>query len=593
MDCVWIVCDFFLAAISSSPSTKNPKCYICNKFFHFSQRKSKNQQGQWYHHRCLALEKEQLGEYNHNHHKSLLVSFIPSSPSSLLTQNPNKKVNFQQELTKLVQMPDENIREQKDYNELGSSQRNLRRNLGKEVLHKLKLPLSAMKSSSVSTNDSLKITTRSRKRMRNINNINLPTERTIKKQRLSNAQEKGLESSSLTMTNFNNYQGAFFTDPIKLINSTCNSSSSLTIGGDKGGDMCHKQDVLKIGVTYINKNNKNDFLPLIFINGIKDDFQSLKKINKENGIIFKGESENYNSLWELFDSLNNYEKFLNGDLVFESNVLGLGGTSSHHFCPICTISKYQLKTIYNKKSNNNNDHSNTFHYRESDKDWLLSKIFVPYITVAPLKLINIPATHIVPAPLHVLLGLAGYMLESMEKITGQDIFEPIMNSIKQVHEKPAGLSDLFKLNGNEINKWIKRKKGEELISNYQKKFTNPVNIHRLHTMNEWIKQLQHYLLTNEKFTPIMKRSFDQFVKEIQSQWTDIVGRAPVPKLHILTHCVEFAQRHNHLGRYSESRLESSHYTVNNLRQNHFANLSSNEKEKLRKCLVFIGEFQLV
>ena len=157
MDCVWIVCVLFGTALHSNSSTKAPKCCICNKSFQFRQKKSKNKEGKWYHHRCLALEKERLGEYNHNHHKSPLVSSIPSSPPSLLPKNPNKKVNFQQELTKLTQIPDENIREQKDYDELGPSQRKLRRNLGKEVLNKLKLPLTAIKNPSVSANDSLQI----------------------------------------------------------------------------------------------------------------------------------------------------------------------------------------------------------------------------------------------------------------------------------------------------------------------------------------------------------------------------------------------------------------------------------------------------
>ena len=125
MNCVWTVCGlcaiFILPHRAPIANSSSRNCYICNKQARSSEKRAKNKEGKWYHKSCFISDKRETGEYKPRPHNPPLVSSIPSSPPPLLPQNPAKKVNFQQELTKLIQMPDENIRKQKDYDELGPS----------------------------------------------------------------------------------------------------------------------------------------------------------------------------------------------------------------------------------------------------------------------------------------------------------------------------------------------------------------------------------------------------------------------------------------------------------------------------------------
>ena len=59
---------------------------------------------------------------------------------------------------------------------------------------------------------------------------------------------------------------------------------------------------------------------------------------------------------------------------------------------------------------------------------------------------------------------------------------------------------------------------------------------------------------------------------------------PFPKLHMLTHTVEFAQRHRFLGRMSEAQIESFHAQFNALFHKHHHNQSNNTSERLRRSL---------
>jgi len=54
------------------------------------------------------------------------------------------------------------------------------------------------------------------------------------------------------------------------------------------------------------------------------------------------------------------------------------------------------------------------------------------------------------------------------------------------------------------------------------------------------------------------------VKDIQDNWSSETGQAAFPKLHMLRHSLEFAERYRFLGRASESQIESFHATFNAL-----------------------------
>src|SRR4051812_22427220 len=62
------------------------------------------------------------------------------------------------------------------------------------------------------------------------------------------------------------------------------------------------------------------------------------------------------------------------------------------------------------------------------------------------------------------------------------------------------------------------------------------------------------------------------------------SQSAFPKLHMLHHSVDFAERHRFLGRASEAQIESFHATFNALFHKQHHNQSDNTAERLRRCL---------
>jgi hypothetical protein len=85
---------------------------------------------------------------------------------------------------------------------------------------------------------------------------------------------------------------------------------------------------------------------------------------------------------------------------------------------------------------------------------------------------------------------------------------------------------------------------------------------RIRTAGEWMKQLHDSLLHSREWTDDELVAFAKLKVTMWEKWTKITGDAPMPKLHMLQHCVEFAVRHRFLGRYSEAQLESCHADAN-------------------------------
>lgn len=72
--------------------------------------------------------------------------------------------------------------------------------------------------------------------------------------------------------------------------------------------------------------------------------------------------------------------------------------------------------------------------------------------------------------------------------------------------------------------------------------------------------------------------------DIQQHWCAETSQDPFPKLHMLRHSLEFAERHRFLGRASEAQIESYHYQFKTLFNQHHLNMAHNEPERLRRCL---------
>ena len=79
-------------------------------------------------------------------------------------------------------------------------------------------------------------------------------------------------------------------------------------------------------------------------------------------------------------------------------------------------------------------------------------------------------------------------------------------------------------------------------------------------------------------------AWSSVVNDIQQHWQAEVHSAPFPKLHMLRHTVDFAERHRFLGRASEAQIESFHASFNALFHRQHRNQSSNTAERLRRSL---------
>jgi hypothetical protein len=74
------------------------------------------------------------------------------------------------------------------------------------------------------------------------------------------------------------------------------------------------------------------------------------------------------------------------------------------------------------------------------------------------------------------------------------------------------------------------------------------------------------------------------VDDIQQHWCAETQQTPFPKLHMLHHTVDFAERHRFLGRASEAQIESFHAQFNTLFHKHHLNQGKNTAERLRRSL---------
>jgi hypothetical protein len=74
------------------------------------------------------------------------------------------------------------------------------------------------------------------------------------------------------------------------------------------------------------------------------------------------------------------------------------------------------------------------------------------------------------------------------------------------------------------------------------------------------------------------------VQDIHQHWRAETSIAAFPKLHMLHHTVDFAERHRFLGRASEAQIESFHAQFNALFHKQHRNQSSNTAERLRRSL---------
>jgi hypothetical protein len=153
----------------------------------------------------------------------------------------------------------------------------------------------------------------------------------------------------------------------------------------------------------------------------------------------------------------------------------------------------------------------------------------------------------------------------------------------------GGLSDVHDLNGPEIRKWLKRDCASALLAaaTAQPAKDKPVTDECKATfsvLKGWLDKLHQYLLHKGDWKPDDIEAWRCAVDDIQQHWQAETHSAPFPKLHMLRHSLEFAERHRFLGRASEAQIESFHAQFNTLFHDHHLNQGSNTAERLRRCL---------
>jgi hypothetical protein len=352
--------------------------------------------------------------------------------------------------------------------------------------------------------------------------------------------------------------GAYMTDPLAYVSVLCAQSSLLVMGGDSGGGHT------KIGVTYA-VNGVQSFAPLLVYEG-GDSWLELQDCRAQELTPFVGESAAFPHIWAILQHfIDSQGAFLNGDWCFLNAVLGLMSPSATHPCPICIVSHKSFLS--------------SSRYRTPADRHSIDRTHAP--------LLSIPPERIVPTPLHLFLGISNrIILDAFSELLGKERVQAALTTITTVHSAGSGgKSDLYDLNGPEISKWIKKECSASVLAAAASSSSLPAATTASHSiLSRWLKQLHHCLLHSNDWTTADIDAWHTAVQDMHQHWRVETSIAAFPKLHMLHHSVDFAERHRFLGRASEAQIESFHAQFNTLFHKHHLNQGGNTAERLRRSL---------
>ena len=372
--------------------------------------------------------------------------------------------------------------------------------------------------------------------------------------------------------------GAYITDPVRLVSVLCAQSSSMAVGGDAGGGRC------VLGVTYSipcptdtsPEMATQHFACLLVYEG-GDSWLELQDCRAEGLTPFDGDSADFPHIWAVLQHfIDSKGAFLNGDWPFINAVLGLMAPSATHPCPICIVS-----------------HSNYLHssrYRTPADRHSLHPAQCPLLTIPPER--------IVPTPLHLFLGISNrIILDAFSELLGKEHVEAALKPITTVHSAGCGgKSDLYDLNGPEIRKWIKKGCSASVLASAAAAAAAaapaaasstplPAETRATHSiLTRWLNELHKHLLHKKEWTAEGIDAWRATVDDIWQNWRAETKQNAFPKLHMLRHSLEFAERHRFLGRASEAQIESCHAQFDALFHKQHRNMSSNTSQRLRRSL---------
>jgi hypothetical protein len=453
------------------------------------------------------------------------------------------------------------IRSKRPYHTLRPTQRWERRKRARQVLQQLGVPLQALHPPSTpSPAELIHLPTSVREQIRSVPSLHIPCEQTMIqcKQQLSHshATETGTFAG-----------GSFITDPLRFVSVLCAQSSFLAVGGDAGGGRC------VLGVTYsiptpteAKPEKTTQYFACLLVYEGGDSWLELQDCRAEGLTAFVGDSAAFPHIWAVLQHLiDTRSAFLNGDWCFINAVLGLMAPAATHPCPICIVSHKSF--------------TKTARYRTPADKHSLDRTHSPLLTIPPER--------IVPTPLHLFLGISNrIILDVYKELFGEAVVLEAVERVKTVHTAGCGgLSDLYDLNGPEISKWVKKECSQSILAAADAASSVPAPTRASHSVfSHWLTQLHASLLHSGDWSPADIDVWRSVVSDIHQHWCAETSQAAFPKLHMLHHTVDFAERYRFLGRASEAQIESTHATFNTLFHKQHRNQSSNTAERLRRSL---------
>ena len=414
-------------------------------------------------------------------------------------------------------------------------------------------PLEALQLQQRATPEELlHLTTAERERIRTVHSLHIPCEQTII------ACKKLLATTHATQTG-TFASGAYITDPARFVSVVCAQSPLLVVGGDTGDGLT------KLGVTYLDEEKVQQFAALLVYRG-KDDYDDLGTLTQPTLTPFTGDSAAFPHIFAVLQHLiNTRAAFLNGDWPFINAILGLMAPSATHPCPICIISH---KSFLSSSRYRTPRDRHSLHIDHS-------------------ALLTIDPERIVPTPLHLFLGISNrIILDAFSELLGKELVEQSLQHVTTIHSAGCGgRADVFQLNGPEIRKWIKQKCSSKLLTAATDAGGLDAAAKATHSiLTRWLQSLHDHLLHKREWKAKEIEDWRAAVKDIQDNWCAETSQAAFPKLHMLRHSLEFAERHRFLGRASEAQIESYHYKFKRLFHQQHLNMAHDEPERQRRCL---------
>ena len=454
------------------------------------------------------------------------------------------------------------MRSKRPYEEIGPTQRWERRKRARTALEQIGVPAAALLEHRPFSVAALELSIADRRKIRKVNDLHIAGEKRIAESKKALAHTHGTLTAAFSFpragTKGSIAVGAHVCDPLLLLRTVASESPFLSVGGDKGGGFT------KLGVTYTAQSTQH-FLPLLVFEG-DDHYEDLHALRTSHLTTFSGQSADHTHIFSVLQHIiNTYHAFLNGDWPFISCMLQHKGHAANYPCPICIVPKEKLLSAaaYRRPVDGNSLHP-------------INDAFL-----------SIPPERIVPTPLHLYLGISNRIIfEAFKKLVGKEQLERIFSTVKTVHSAGCGgLSDLYQLNGPEISRWMRRGRAQEvaIIASAVVHASAGVEV-KVEKMSEWMQKLEHYLLKRSIWDPVELFRFRALLDDIYAHWRKTTGDGVFPKLHMLRHAVEFAERYQILGAASEAQIESFHFRFNTLYHQQHRNMSHQPFERIRRCL---------